>query len=208
MEASPSSAVERAARREDSEVGLLLLLSAVSLALAAVMLGDGSRAFSGFRIPNLPALAPPIAEFAVGLLWLVVAVNVLRPVSALLKKHRPSIRRRRRAWNPSDETERTDIARLARDLVALYRGSYAWVLAALVLAMALSVALLALTLAMFLAGSINASDLAFYVFVYGFTLLAPAVLYVDAHRRWGRRLLKAKDAEEDLAELLGGPLGD
>ncbi len=208
MAASRSSALERAARNEDSEVGLLLLLSAVSVALAAVMVGNGSRAFTGFQLPSLGALAPAIAEFAVGLLWLVVAVSVLRPVSALLRKYRPAIRRRRRAWNPAAEGERTDIAKLARDLVALYRGSYTWVTVAVALATAVSVTLLAGIAVMFLTGSGGVGDLAFGVFVYGFTLFAPAVLYLYVHRRWGRRLLKAKDAEKNLAELLGGPLGD
>jgi len=90
--------------------------------------------------------------------------------------------------------------------MAFYRGYYTRVVAVLTPAIAVGFSIFAAVAYMFLYGYMPFWEAIFRWMLSSVMLLGASAFYVYVHRNWGRKLLKVKDSEKKLSEILGGPI--
>jgi len=186
------------------EVELLVLVVVSSLGVCSLVIADASIALVIER-ENLYMFAARALELSFGVVWLLLLVKMILEINRFRKKYFKTfylLRLRRLA----EEQKKSETARLVRDLVAFYRTHYRRVLAILVLAIAIGVFISIATAYLLLYGYMSVWVAVFRWILNSAMLLVASAFYTYVHRSWGRKLLKVKDAESKLSEILGGPL--
>lgn len=183
------------------EVELLVLVLTLSLALSSLLIVDASIALS-IEQYGLALTAVRLGELIFALIWLSLSIKINVDVYKIRRKHfRISFLLRK---GLEEEQKRSEATELVRDMVAFYRGYYVKVVAILVLATAVSFLIFIAVTYLLLNGFMSFWEAVFRWILSSLILLVASALYVYVHRTWGRRLLKVRDAEKKLSEMLGG----
>jgi hypothetical protein len=186
------------------EMELLGLVVAFSLTLSLFLIVDATIGLiaeqQGLALTVLRAF-----ELVFAVAWLLLSLNVTREINWLRKTHY-TIYSVRKSEGLNEEQKKSETAELARSIMGFYRDNYLKFTAVMMLAVGVSFLIVMAVTFLLLYGSIS-----FWVAVGRWainssTLLTTSVLYVYIHRSWRRKLLKVKDAEKKLSEMLGGPI--
>ena len=105
-----------------------------------------------------------------------------------------------------DEQKKSEASELVRDMVAFYRSYYVKIIAILALAIIVSLIIFVAVAYLLLSGYMLLWEAIFRWMLDSIMLLVASAVYVYIHRSWGGKLLKVKDAEKKLSEMLGGPI--
>jgi hypothetical protein len=179
---------DQALRKTRLEVNLIVVVAVISLSASSLLIADASSVLAAE--PHFSALtAFRVCELIVALAWLFLSAEITREIVRFRKTHRHLIFSSR--LKKGDESQsRSEIMELIRDTIAFYRTYYSRTMVVLALAIATGLALIIVTTSLSLS----------------IELLVASALYVYIHLIWGRKLLKVKDNEKKLSDMLGGPV--
>jgi membrane protein implicated in regulation of membrane protease activity len=186
------------------ELELFALVIAFSLPVSLFLMTD---AIIGLVLEqyNLALALLRSFELLFAVMWLLLSTSMYRKINWLRRTHY-----RIYFLQKSEELDigqkKSEIAELARNIVGFYRDNYVKFTVIIVFALGISFSILMTATYLLLAGSIS-----FWVGISRWVvpssiLLITSVLYAYIHRGWRRKLLKVKDAEKRLSEMLGGSI--
>jgi membrane protein implicated in regulation of membrane protease activity len=191
-------------RKAIFEMELLALVVAFSLTLSIFLIADATI---GLIVEHygLTLAALRMFELVFAVTWLVFSVSMFREINWLRKTHYKAYSLLK-SEGFDEEQKKNETTELVRNIVGFYRDSYVKFTAVVTLAIGVSFLILITVTFLLLCGSMP-----FWVAIARWSinssmLLIVSVLYVYIHGSWRRKLLKVKEAEEKLSEMLGGPL--
>jgi hypothetical protein len=186
------------------DMELLGLVVSFSLTLSLFLITDATIGLiaeqHGLALTVLRAF-----ELVFAVAWLFLSLNVTREINWLRGTHY-RIYFLRKSEGLDEEQKKSETTELVRNIVGFYRDNYLKFATVMMFAVGVSFLIVIAVAFLLLYGSIS-----FWVAVgrwaFGSSiLLTTSVLYVYIHRSWRRKLLKVKDAEKKLSEMLGGPI--
>jgi len=191
-------------RKVRFEVELLVLVAIFSLVSSSLLITDAAIALIMEQY-GLALTVIRTGELIFALIWLSFSLKIIVEINKLRKKHFffNFVHRLERLGEAEKKTKATE---LVRDIVAFYRGYYRKVMAVLTLAIAVGFLIAVVATYLLLYGYMSFWVAVFRWILDSFMLLVASALYVHVHRSWGRKLLKVKDAERKLSDMLGGPI--
>jgi len=191
-------------RKVRFEVELLVLVAIFSLVSSSLLITDAAIALIMEQY-GLALTVIRMGELIFALIWLSFSLKIIVEINKLRKKHFffNFVHRLERLGEAEKKTKATE---LVRDIVAFYRGYYRKVMAVLTLAIAVGFLIAVVATYLLLYGYMSFWVAVFRWILDSFMLLVASALYVHVHRSWGRKLLKVKDAERKLSDMLGGPI--
>jgi len=195
---------DRILRKAWFEVELLVLVGVFSLCASSLLIADAGLAL-GMEKHSLALIVLRMLELIFGVMWLFLSLRMTLEINRFRRKYF-SIFFLLKRGRLEEEQKRSEAAELVRDMVAFYRGYYRRVLAVLGLAITVGFLIVVAAVYLLLYGYMSFWEAIFRWTLSSLMLLSASALYVYVHRGWGRRLLRVKDAEEKLSELLGGPI--
>jgi len=195
--------LEKTLRKLRSEIDLLVFIVIISLVVSSSMIADATIALRNYIQYGPPSLAFRICELAVAVTWLSLSTKIARETYRLRKKHY-KIFFLRRLEKLDEEQKKSETTELIRDIVAFYRGYYKRTMIMLMLAAVVGLSIVATITYLLLYGYMSFWEAVFRWGIDSLMLLSAFALYVYLHRSWGRKLLKIKNAEKKLSEILGG----
>ena len=197
---------EEISRKAIFEVTLLALVAMFSLSVCSLLIADASIALSVERY-GLALVAIRICELALGMMWLFFSVKMILEIHELRKKHvRIFTLPKLEKLQNLEEQKRSVATEVAMDMMAFYRTNYTKAKAILAIAIAVGLLIIVTVTCLMLYGLMSFWVAIFRWALSSLMLLVASALYVYVHRSWGRKLLRAKDAEKKLSEMLGGPI--
>lgn len=177
-----------------------------SLSLSSLLIVDAAVMFV-LRAGQygLALIAFRICEFTFALIWLFLSINMTLEINKFRRKYFRTffLRKLKRL---EEEQKKSAAIELVRNMMAFYRGYYTRVVAVLTPAIAVGFSIFAAVAYMFLYGYMPFWEAIFRWMLSSVMLLGASAFYVYVHRNWGRKLLKVKDSEKKLSEILGGPI--
>jgi len=186
------------------EVELLVVVAIFSLVSASLLIADAASSFVVEKY-GVALTVVRISQLIFGVGWLFLSIKFIVEINRLRRKHFffYYVHRLERL---EEEQKKSKATELVRDLVAFYRSYYLKVMTVLALAIVAGFVILVAAAYLLLCGYMS-----FWVAVFRWVLdscmlLVASALYVHVHRSWGRKLLRVKDAEKKLSEMLGGPI--
>jgi len=186
------------------EVELLVIVAIFSLVSASLLIADATSSFVIEKY-GVALTVVRISQLTFGVGWLFLSIKFIVEINRLRRKHFffYYVHRLERL---EEEQKKSKATELVRDLVAFYRSYYLKVMTVLALAIVAGFVILVAAAYLLLCGYMS-----FWVAVFRWVLdscmlLVASALYVHVHRSWGRKLLRVKDAEKKLSEMLGGPI--
>jgi len=195
---------EKILRKVIFEVELLVLVMMFSLVLSSHLIVDASIGLSVERY-SLALAAIRVCELIFALTWLSLCIKISVDIYRLRRKHfRISFLLKQKRLE--EEQKKSEASELVMDMVAFYRGYYTKVIAILALAIAVSFLIFVATTYLLLNGCMSFWEAVFRWMLSSLMVLVASAVYVYVHRSWGKKLLKVKDAEKKLSEMLGGPI--
>ena len=186
------------------EVELLVLVMAFSLVLSLHLIVDASIAISVERY-SLALTAVRVCELIFALMLLFLSIRVIAETYRLRRKHF-KISSLLKLNRLEEEQKKSAASELVRDMMAFYRGYYMKVVVISALAIAVSFLIFVAVVYLLLNGYMSFWEAVSRWMLSSLMLLVASVVYVYVHKSWGRKLLKVKDAEKKLSEMLGGPI--
>jgi hypothetical protein len=144
-------------------------------------------------------------ELVFAVAWLFLSLNVTREINWLRKTHY-RIYFLDKSEGFDEEQKKSETTELVRNIVGFYRENYLKFTAVMMLAVGVSFLIVMAVTFLLLYGSISLWVAVGRWAVNSSILLTTSVLYVYIRRSWRRKLLKVKDAEKKLSEMLGGPV--
>ena len=188
------------------EMELLVVVVIFSLSLSSLLIADAAVGFV-LRAEQygLALIAFRICEFTFALIWLFYSINMTLEINKFRRKYFRTffLRKLKRL---EEEQKKSAAIELVRDIVAFYRGYYTRVMAVLALAIAVGSSIFAAVAYLFLYGYMSFWEAIFRWMLSSVMLLSASAFYIYVHRSWGRKLLRVKDSEKKLSEILGGPI--
>jgi len=186
------------------EVELLVLVIIFCHILSLHLIVDASIALSIERY-GLALTAVRMCEFIFALIWLSFSIKMSVNIYRLRRKHfKISFLLKQKRLE--DEQKKSEASELVRDMVAFYRSYYVKIIAILALAIIVSLIIFVAVAYLLLSGYMLLWEAIFRWMLDSIMLLVASAVYVYIHRSWGGKLLKVKDAEKKLSEMLGGPI--
>lgn len=184
------------------EMELLALVVTFSLTLSMLLLADATIG-SILEHYGLTLTVLRMFELVFAVTWLVFSMSMYREINWLRKTHYRTFSLRM-SEGLDEEQKKSETAELVRSIMGFYRYNYSKFTAVLTLAMGVSFLILMAVTYLLLIGSMS-----FWVAVGRWAinssmLLIVTVLSVYIHRSWRRKLLRVKEAEKKLSEMLGG----
>lgn len=195
---------EEILRKVIFEVELLVLVLAFSLSVSSLLIANASIALSAERYGSA-LFVVIICEFAFALIWLLFSVKMCIELYGLRKRHFRIVALRK-LGKLEEEQKRSVATEMVRDIVAFYRTNYTKVMAVLAIAIGVGFLTVGTVAYLLLYGTISFWEAVFRWALSSLMLLVAAALYIYVHRSWGRKLLRIKDNEKKLSEMLGGLL--
>jgi len=180
------------------EVELLVLVGVFSASASLLLIADAGIGL-GLEKDGLALIAVRMVELIFAVMWLFLSLKLTSEINKFRRKY---FRRGRL----EEKEKRSEAVELVRDTVAFYRGYYGRVMAVLGLAIIMGFLIAIAAVYLLLYGYMSFWVAVFRWALSSLMLLSASALYVHVHRGWGRRLLRVKDAEKKLSELLGGPI--
>ena len=180
------------------EVELLVLVGVFSASASLLLIADAGIGL-GLEKDGLALIAVRMVELIFAVMWLFLSLKLTSEINKFRRKY---FRRGRL----EEEERRSEAVELVRDTVAFYRGYYGRVMAVLGLAIIMGFLIATAAVYLLLYGYMSFWVAVFRWVLSSLMLLVASAIYVHIHRGWGRRLLKVKDAETKLSEMLGGPI--
>ena len=185
------------------EIELLVLVTVFSLVVSSLVIADAGIAL-GMEKYNL-TFAVRAFELVFAVVWLSISIKMTLEINKFRRKYfRPFFLLKHGKLD--EEQKKSEATELVRDLVAFYRGYYRIVMTVLGLAIAVGLSIVVAAFYLLLNGYMSFWEAAFRWILSSVMLLMASGFYVHVHGSWGRKLLRIKDAEKRLSEMLGGPL--
>ena len=197
---------ERVLRKAWFEVELLVLIAVFSLSASSLLTADAAIAL-GLERHSLVLIAIRTFELIFGVAWLCLSLKMTLEINKFRRKYFKVFFLLKQG-RLEEEQKKSEATELVRDMVAFYRGYYRRVMTVLGLAITVGFLVLVAAVCLLLYGYMSFWEAVFRWTLSSLMLLVASALYVYIHRSWGRRLLKLKDAETKLSEMLGGPIED
>lgn len=191
-------------RKVRFEVELLILVAIFSLSLPSLLIADAAIAL-GTEQYGLGLTAIRLGELIFAFMWLFLSLKIIVEIRRLRKRHF-KIFFLRKLEGMDEEQKKSEASELVRVIVAFYRGYYTNVSALLTLSIAVSSLIVVAVAYLLLNGYMTFWVAVFRWMLSSLMLLVASAIYVYLHRSWGRKLLKVKDAEKKLSDMLGGPI--
>jgi len=195
---------DRVLRRAWLETELLFLITVFSLSASSLLTADASIAL-GIERYDLTSVAARALELVFAVVWLSISTKMTMEMNKFRRKHFRTIFLLRRG-RLDEEQKKGETTELVRDLVAFYRGYYRRVIAVLGLAIATGLSMIVAASILVSYGYMSFWEAVFRWILSSAMLLIASGFYIYVHRSWGRRLLRIRDAEKGLSEVLGGPI--
>ena len=186
------------------EVELLVLVVIFSLSLSSFLIADSAIGLTAGQY-GLAVTAVRMGELIFAVIWLFLSVKMTVEIYRFRKRHL-KIFFLRKLEGLEKERRRSETTELVREFVAFYRGNYVRVTATLALAIVVGLLVVMTAVFLLLSGSMSFWEAVFRWILSSLMLLIASAVYVYVHRSWGSKLLKVKDAEKKLSEMLGGPI--
>jgi hypothetical protein len=180
------------------EVELLVLVGVFSVSTSLLLIVDAGVGL-GLEKDGLVLAVLRMVEVVFGVAWLLLSLKLILEINRFRSKY---FRRGRF----EEKEKRREAAELVRDTVAFYRGYYGRVMVVLGLAIIMGFLIVVAAVCLLLYGYMSFWVAVFRWILDSFMLLVASALYVHVHRNWGRKLLKVRDAERKLSDMLGGPI--
>jgi hypothetical protein len=191
-------------RRIKLETELLGLVVAFSLTLSLFLIMD---AVIGLIVEQhaLALTVLRVFELVFAVAWLFLSLNMTRDMNwfraTLYRIYFP-----RKSEGLGEEEKKSETTELVRNMIGFYRENYLKFTVVMMFAIGVSFLIVVTVTFLLLYGFMS-----FWVAVGRWTvnssmLLTVSVLYLHVRRSWRRKLLKVKDAEKKLSEMLGGPI--
>jgi hypothetical protein len=186
------------------EMELLALVVTFSLPLSMLLLADATIGLI-LEHYGLTLTVLRMFELVFAVTWLVFSMNMYREINWLRKTHYRTLSLRM-SEGLDEEQKKSETTELVRNIMGFYRDNYSKFTVVLTLAIGVSFLILMTVIYLLLIGSMS-----FWVAVGRWAinssmLLIVSVLSVYIQRSWRRKLLKVKEAEKMLSEMLGGPI--
>jgi hypothetical protein len=186
------------------EMELLSLSVTFSLPLSMLLLADAAVGLVSEHYGLLLIMLRTF-ELALAVAWLIFSLNMFRDVNWLRKTHYRAFSICR-SEGLDEEQKKSETSELVRNIVGFYRDNCSKFTAVLMLAFGVSFLILVTVTYLRLVGSMP-----FWVAVGRWAigssmLLIVSVLAVYIRRNWHGKLLRVKEAEKELSEMLGGPI--
>jgi len=188
-------------RKVRFEVELLMLVVIFSTGLSSFLITDAVISLIIEKY-GLGLIVIRICQLIFAVVWLSFSLEFIVEVNRLRKKHF-FFYFVRRLEKLGEEEKKTNATELVMDMVAFYRGYYVKVLAIMVVAIAVSFLIVVAVTYLLLFGYMSFWVAVFRWALNSLMLLVASVIYLYVHKSWGKKLLKVKDAEKKLSEMLG-----
>lgn len=195
---------DRVLRKAWLEIELLVLVTVFSLVVSSLGIADAGIALI-IQKYNLTSVAMRAFELLFAVTWLSISAKMALEINKFRRKYFRIFFLLKRG-RLDEEQKKSEATELVRDVVAFYRGYYRRVMAVLGLAIAVGLSIVLAAFYLLLYGYASFWEAVFRWILSSAMLLTASALYVHVHRSWGRKLLRIKDAEKKLSEMLGGPL--
>lgn len=188
------------------EMELLALVVAFSLPVSMFLIADAAIGLVVERYGSALTVLR-VFELAFAVTWLFLSTSAYREINQFRRTYY-KVYSLRKSEGLDEEQKRSKATELVRSIMGFYRDNY--LKFSVVLTLAIAVSFLVITEASYL---VLYGSMSFWVAVFRWVfnssmLLIVSVLYVYVYRGWRRKLLKVKDAERKLSEILGGPIED
>jgi len=186
------------------EVELLVIVAIFSLVSASLLIVDAAISFVLEKY-GVGLTVVRISQLIFGVGWLFLCLKFIVEINRLRRKHFffYYVHRLERL---EEEQKKSKATELILDLVAFYRSYYLKVVTVLALAIVAGFVILVAAVYLLICGYMSFWVAVFRWILDSSMLLVASALYVYVHRSWGRKLLRVKDAEKKLSEMLGGPI--
>jgi hypothetical protein len=186
------------------EMKFLAMIVAFSLPLSMLLLADAAVGLVSEHYGLLLTVLRTF-ELVFAVAWMLFSTSMYREINWLRKTHYRAFSIRM-LEGLDEEQKKSETTELVRNIVGFYRGNYSKFTAVLMLGVAVGFSILVTVTYLLLVGSMW-----FWVAVSRWAinssmLLIVSVLSVYVHRSWHRKLLRVKEAEKELSEMLGGPI--
>ena len=183
---------------------LLALVVTFSLSVSIFLIADATIGLVTEQY-GLALTVLRVFELVLAVEWLVLSANMTREIN-WLRKTFYRIYFLRNSERLDEEQKKSETTELVRSMIGFYRDNYLKFTAVVTLAIGVSFLIVMTVTYLLLIGSMS-----FWVAVGRWAinssmLLTVSVLYVHVHRDWRKKLLKVKEAEKKLSEMLGGPI--
>jgi len=183
---------------------LLALVVTFSLSVSIFLIADATIGLVTEQY-GLALTVLRVFELVLAVKWLVLSANMTREIN-WLRKTFYRIYFLRNSERLDEEQKKSETTELVRSMIGFYRDNYLKFTAVVTLAIGVSFLIVMTVTYLLLIGSMS-----FWVAVGRWAinssmLLTASVLYVHVHRDWRKKLLKVKEAEKKLSEMLGGPI--
>jgi hypothetical protein len=195
---------DRVLRKAWLETELLFLITLFSLSASSLVIADAGIAL-GIEKYNLTSVAARALELVFAVVWLSISTKAIMEINKFRRKHFRTIFLLRHE-RLKEEQKKGEATELVRDLVAFYRGYYRRAIAVLGLAIAAGLSIIVAASILVAYGYMSFWEAVFRWILSSAMLLTASGFYVYVHRSWGRKLLRIRDAEKGLSEMLGGPI--
>ena len=176
------------------ELGLLLMILAISLGISSAMVSDGARAFGVLWEISSFLTVIKISEFIVGLPWLFLTLKIFREYVMIGRRHKHIF------FKLEEERE---VSRLLRDLIAFYRGYYGKIRTILLLSVLIGLSMIVSAIYSICLGLIETEEFYFYLLIGTVTSAFSLTAFLFIREKWGKKLLKIKSEERILQDFLG-----
>jgi hypothetical protein len=186
------------------ETELLALVVAFSLPVSLFLIADAAIGLVVERYGSTLTVLK-VFELAFAVTWLFLSTSTYREINQFRKTYYKAYSLHK-SEGLDEEQKRSEAAELVRNIMGFYRDNY--LKFSVILTLAIAISFLVITEASYL---VLYGSMSFWVAVFRWAfnslmLLIVSVLYVYVYRGWRRKLLKVKDAERKLSEILGGPI--
>lgn len=186
------------------EMELLALVVAFSLPVSLFLIADAAVGLVVERYGSVLTVLR-VFELAFAVTWLFLSTSTFREINQFRKTYY-EVYSLHKSEGLDEEQKRSEAAELVRNIMGFYRDNY--LKFSVILTLAIAISFLVITEASYL---VLHGSMSFWVAVFRWAfnssmLLIVSVLYVYVYRGWRRKLLKVKDAERKLSEMLGGSI--
>jgi len=191
-------------RKARFEMVLLTLVAAFSLSLSIFLIADATIGLITERY-GLALTALRVFELVFAVTWLFLSTSMNREIN-WLRKTLYTMDCMLKSEGLDEEQKKSETSELVRNIISFYRDNYLKFTVVLTLAMVVSFSIVLTVAYLLLYDSMSFWVAVFRWAINSSILLITSVLYAYIHKGWRRKLLKVKDAEKKLSEMLGGPI--
>ncbi|MDH5753907.1 MAG: hypothetical protein OEY95_01685 [Candidatus Bathyarchaeota archaeon] len=189
-------------RKARFEMVLLTLVAVSSLSMSIFLIADATIGLIVEQY-GLALAVLRVFELVFAVTWLFLSTSMNREIN-WLRKTLYTIYALRKSEGLDEEQKKSETSELVRNMIGFYRDNYLKFAVVLTFAIAVSFSIVLTVAYLLLYGSMSFWVAVFRWAINSSILLITSVLYAYIHRGWRRKLLKVKEAERKLSEMLGG----